>query len=720
MPERRKPPPFPTHEQIAEFVRESPGRTGFRDIARAFRITGRDREKLKLVVRELERDGVIGAHGGRRRGSQRSGLPPVAVLEVTGVDDDGDVLARPQSWTDDGEPPRIYLVPANRRAPAPAPGDRVLARLSRLSGGDYEARVVRRLDAAPPEVIGIFDLVAGHGRVRPTNRRIKGEFTVARGDAANARPGDIVRAVTLPGRRHGMAQARIVERLGRSDGPGYASLIAAAENDIPIAFPPDAEDQARRAGPAMLDGRVDLRDIPLVTIDDADARDFDDAVWAEPDADPENDGGWHLLVAIADVAWYVRPGDALDRSAGERGNSVYFPDRVAPMLPEALSNGWCSLNPGEDRPCIATHLWVDRNGRLLRHQFVRAMMRSAARLTYDQVQRAIDGDDGTDDEAPPPAGVIAPLDGAYRVLRTAREARGTIDLDLPERRIDFAADGAVASIGLRRALDSHRLIEEFMIAANVAAAETLRAPGRGGIFRVHDSPAPEKLDELREILATLDIRLARGEAVRPRLFRGIVERVRGTPLVPIVENAVLRSQAQAVYSPRDTGHFGLALRSYAHFTSPIRRYSDLEVHRALIAALGLGDDGAAGGDEAALEAVAEHVSMTERRAARAERDAADRLCAEYLADRRDAEFDGRIVDATRSGIFVRLDETGASGLLPLSQAGDERFRFDAQRRGFVGTHSRQWLRVGDSIRLRLIEADRMTGRLVFARIPTDD
>ena len=712
MPQHRKRRPFPTRKQIVEFVGESPRRVGFREIARAFGVTGRERETLKSVVRELERDRLIDAPK-QRRGGERSGLPPVGVLDVVGVDEDGDVLARPQSWPEDHPPPRIYLVPSNRQSPAPAPGDRVLARLSKLDDGAYEARVMRRLERAPRDVIGIFALVAGHGRVRPTNRRIKTEFTVARSDRGTAEPGDVVRAGSLPGRRHGMPQARIVERIGRADGPGYASAISAAENEIPMSFTPEALDLARRAGAVPLDDRVDLRDVPLVTIDGDDARDFDDAIWAEPDAD--NEGGWHLIVAIADVAWYVRLGDALDRVARERGNSVYFPDRVVPMLPEALSNGWCSLIPGEDRPCLVAELWVDPEGRLARHQFVRAMMRSAARLTYEQVQRVIDGADDTE----APRDVVAPLDGAYRALKAARETRGTLELDLPERHIEFTSDGNVAGIGLRRALDSHRLIEEFMIAANVAAAQTLGMPNRGGLFRVHDSPAPEKLDELREILATFDIRIAKGQVIRPRLFREIVERVRGSELAPFVQNAVLRSQAKAVYSPRDTGHFGLALRNYAHFTSPIRRYADLEVHRAIIGAHRLGEGGVAGVDEAELDAVADHVSMTERRAARAERDAADRLCAEFLSDQIDAEFDARIVDAIRSGIFVRLDQTGAEGLLPLSQAGDERFRFDPARRCFEGTRSRTRLRPGDPIRVRLIDADRMTGSLVFARVSID-
>ncbi len=704
MADRRKPSPFPTNDQIVEFVGDSPRRVGFREISRAFGIAGRDRERLKSVVRELERDGRIGP-GGRRRDGARTGLPPVTVLEVTGVDDDGDVVARPQSWSGDGDPPRVYLVPANRRAPAPAPGDRVLARLSALEDGSYEGRVMRRLESGPRDVVGVFHLAGGHGRIRPANRRVRTEFAVARGDAGGALPGDVVRAESLPGRRHGMAQARVIERLGNTDDAGYASLIAAAENEIPMIFAPDALEQARRAEAAPLGERVDLREIPLVTIDDDDARDFDDAVWAEPDPDPGNPDGWHLVVAIAVVAFYVRPGDALYRAARERGNSVYFPDRVVPLLPEALSNGWCSLNPGEDRPCLAAHLWIDADGRLRRHRFVRGMMRSAARLTYAEVQREIDG--GASDAR------IGPLHGAFRALRKAREARGTIDLDMPERRIDMAPDGTVASVYPRRALDSHRLIEEFMVAANVAAAETLAAPGAGGLFRVHDSPAPEKLDELIDLLAAFEIRIAKGQVIRPRLFRGIVERARGTELAPMVQNAVLRCQAKAVYGTSDTGHFGLALRNYAHFTSPIRRYADLVVHRALIR--GLSENGG-GGEASELEEVAGHVSMTERRATRAERDAGDRLCAAFLADRLEAEFDARITDATRSGIFVRLDETGAEGILPLSLAGDERFRFDARRRGFVGARSREWLRPGDALRVRLIEADRMTGGLVFERV----
>ena len=712
MAKHRKRSPFPSREQIVEFVQESSGQVDYRKIARAFGISGRHRETLKSIVRDLERQRLINSPK-RRRAGERSVLPSVSVLNVVGVDDDGDVLARPQSWPENRSPPRIYLALSNRRSPAPAPGDKVLARLSKLDDGAYEARVIRRLDRVAKDVVGTFALVGDHGRVRPTNRRIKTEFTVARSDRANAQPGEVVRAETQPGRRHGMPQARIIERIGLADGPGYASMIAAAENEIPMSFTPEALDLARKAGPAPLDNRVDLRHVPLVTIDGENAQDFDDAVWAEPDV--SNEGGWHLMVAIADVGWYVRPGDALDQVARERGNSVYFPDRVVPMLPKELSNGWCSLNPDEDRPCLVADLWIDPEGRLKRHRFVRAMIRSAARLTYEQAQRVIDGADDTATLRE----LVGPLNGAYRALKAAREARGTLDLDLPERQIVFSNDGNVANIGLLRVLDSHCLIEEFMIAANVAAAETLGTSNCGGLYRVHDSPAFEKIDEMREILATFNIRIAKGNIIRPRFFRGIIERVRGTDLAPFVANAVLRSQAKAVYSTQDTGHFGLALRNYTHFTSPIRRYSDLGVHRALIAALDFGEGGVPGFDEAELDAVAEHVSMTERRAARAERDAADRLYAEFLSDQLDAEFDSRIVDVIRSGIFVRLDQTGAEGLLPLSQTGDERFRFDPVRRGFVGTRSRTWLRPGDPIRVRLTEADRMTGSLIFARVPFD-
>jgi ribonuclease R len=400
-----------------------------------------------------------------------------------------------------------------------------------------------------------------------------------------AEPGELVLAEVRQGRpRLGLREVRVTERLGAPGGTRTLSLIAIHEHELPVEFSPEALDEATAAGPAELGKRTDLRALPLVTIDGADARDFDDAVWAEPDPDPGNPGGWHILVAIADVAWYVRPGGALDRAAFERGNSAYFPDRVVPMLPEALSTGWCSLNPDEDRPCLAAEMWIDGSGKARKHRFLRGLMRSAARLTYEQIQAARDGDREAVAEAlHEPA--IAPLYGAYESLLEARRARGTLELDLPERRVVLDEAGAVAAIERRERLDSHRLIEEFMIAANIAAARELETRRRPCMYRVHDQPDPVRIEALRQVLDSLDLRLARGQVMRAKLLNRVIERAKAHPAAAMVNMLVLRAQAQALYSPDNIGHFGLALTHYAHFTSPIRRYADLLVHRALIAGL---------------------------------------------------------------------------------------------------------------------------------------
>lgn len=711
MPGPRKRPPLPTREEIVNFIRESPTPVGRREIARAFHVRGADHKMLASVFRELEEEGLFGKRR-RKRGTQE-GLPPVGVIEVTGIDADGDVLARPQNWENDAPPPRVYLNSGGRRGSAPAPGDKVLARLALQADGSYRAEAIRRLEAAAREVYGVYRKEGRDGRIVPADRRVKTEFIVVPGDTEGALPGELVRAETrLAGRRFGLPHARIVERICREDAPGAASLLAATMQSIPMEFPEDALLLAAGAKAAPVGNRADLRDTPLVTIDDASARDFDDAVWAAPDTAPGNPGGWVVLVAIADVSWYVRPGDSLDRAAHERGNSVYFPDRVIPMLPEKLSNGWCSLKPGEDRPVLAVSMWFNRDGQKQRHEFVRGTMRSAARLTYQQVQQVADG--APDDVVGPLSeSLIAPLYGAYRALRAARDARGALDLDIPERRIILGEDGNVASIERREVLDSHRLIEEFMVAANVAAAETLEQHSVPCMYRVHDTPDPERVEGLRAVLETIGIRLARGQVLNAGHFNGIVENARDTADSALVSEAVLRCQAQAVYSPDNLGHFGLGLRRYAHFTSPIRRYSDLLVHRALIAALDLGAGGSVPGDGADFEAVGRHISTTERRASAAERNAMDRLTVAYLADRTGAVFKARVNGVARFGVFVTLIETGAGGLMPLSALGDERFRVDERRQSVTAGRGRVVVRLGDSLDVRLVEANPLTGSMVF-------
>jgi ribonuclease R len=703
----RKPArPLPTREQLLAFIQENPNAVSRREIVRAFGVAPGDRRELTAMIRELTEEGAI-ARGGKRRfgGAALSALPEVAVIEFTGIDEDGEALARPVEWRAEVPPPVIRVVSDDRRAPAT--GDRALARLRRTSDGSYEARVIRRLPARPREVLGVYR----RGKVEPTDRRIKAEYSIYDSDALGAQEGDLVLVEPF----EGMNRARIRHRFGPADAPGAVSLIAIHENNIPHSFARAVIADAEAARPAPMDGREDLRDIPLVTIDDEDARDFDDAVWAEPDDDPKNPGGFHLMVAIADVAWYVRPGAALDREAQSRGNSVYFPDRVVPMLPEQLSNDLCSLRPHEDRPVLAVHMWIDAQGKKLRHRFLRGMMRSAARLTYRQTQMTEDREQMSDRPPSDICHLISALFGAYAALRRARQIRGTLDLDLPERRIVMDDKGRISRIFPRPRYDSHRLIEEFMILANVAAAEALEQRRTPVMYRVHDEPSPEKLEALRGFLAGLGYKIAKGQVMRASAFDRILARAAETPHARVVNEMVLRSQAQATYEPDNIGHFGLALRRYCHFTSPIRRYADLLVHRALITAFSLGEGGLSGAEDAARFAeLARHVSMTERRAAKAERDTADRLVAAFLADRVGALFEGRIQGVTRFGLFVHLDETGADGLLPISSLGAERFRLDEARHTLAGERSRTRYALGDDITVRLVEANPLTGGLVFA------
>lgn len=705
--------PFPSRQEIVDFILESPGPVGKREVARAFKLDSVQKMKLKGILRELEADGSL--QRGRGKSLAEPGtLPNVAVIDLMRIDDMGDVIGRPAVWDSDAPVPVVRMV-SERKKEAVGPGDKVLARLTpkgsnRDGARVYEGRLIKRLAQRPREIIGIFEGTPDGGRIVPADRKAKSELIVARGDTMDAEAGEVVRARLKPGKPFGLRPAEIIERVGGSGGASSVSLLAIAESEIPVAFSPEAVKQAEHAAALPLGSREDLRAVPLVTIDGADARDFDDAVFAEADTDPKNDGGHRLIVAIADVSAYVRPASPLDKDARLRGNSVYFPDRVVPMLPEALSNGWCSLVPDEDRPALAVEMIIDKDGALLRHRFMRAMIRSAARLTYGQAQDAADGTpDGT--TAPVLDTVIAPLFAAYRSLLTARRARGVLELDVPERRAVIGPDGSVTGVELRERFDSHKLIEEFMILANVAAGTELENRQTGCLYRVHDRPSEEKLSALRDFLASLNLHLARG-AVRPRQFNAVLEKAMQTPHARMVGDIILRSQAQAVYAPENIGHFGLALRTYAHFTSPIRRYSDLVVHRALIDVLGLGDGGDVM-DFDSLERLGEHLSGTERRASAAERSAMDRFMALFLADRVGGTFDAHVNGATRAGLFVTLDETGADGLVPMSMLPRDFYEVDAAHHRLVGRDSGQVFQIGQSVEVRLVEATPVAGGLIF-------
>lgn len=704
----------PTKQDILNFVNQSSAPIGKREIAREFRIRGDDRTWLKDILKELEADGSL-SRGRNRRVTQSGRLPEVAELEISHVDSDGEVVCRPAEWSGDA-PPLIYLVPDTHRRSAPGEGDRILARLKHTGDNIYEARAIKVLGGAPSRILGVFERIGDGGIIQPTDRRIRTDFTVTAANIGDAQSGDLVQAETIPGRgsdRIAQPRAKIKERLGALTDPRTFSLIAIHTNGIPDEFDEETLADANNARPVAPEDRTDLRHLPLITIDGAHARDFDDAVWAEPDDDETNKDGWHIVVAIADVSWYVRTESALDCTARERGNSVYFPDRVVPMLPEALSNGLCSLKPHEDRACLAVDMWIGANGVLRRKKFVRGLMCSAARLTYDQVERANLGSFDNDTK-PLAESVIAPLYGAYKSLARARAARGTLDFDVPEREVTIGADGHIERIQPSVRLDSHRLIEEFMIAANVAAAETLEASDRRVMYRVHDAPPLDKVEALRQSLDSLGYSLAKGSVLKPINFITILKKAADGEDLQLVSELILRSQSKAMYDPANIGHFGLSLRRYCHFTSPIRRYADLLVHRGLISAVKLGSDGHGEEEEAQFEDIGQQLCLTERRAVSAERDALDRFAVAFVSERVGATFAGRISGATRFGLFVTLDETGTDGLVPMRALPNDYYHHDDVRHYLVGERTGLTFRFGDRLSVRLEEANLVTGGLVFS------
>ncbi|EGP07127.1 3'-to-5' exoribonuclease RNase R [Bradyrhizobiaceae bacterium SG-6C] len=600
----------------------------------------------------------------------------------------------------------------------PGVGDRALLRVEKPDSKHdkaYRGRVIKLLDKTAHRVLGIFRLMPnGDGRMIPVDKKQAGrELAIASANAGGAQDGDLISVELVRSRGYGLPSGKVKERLGSLKTEKAVSLIAIHAHEIPQEFPADAIAESEAAKPATLAGREDWRSVPLVTIDPPDAKDHDDAVHAAPDDDPTNKGGYIVNVAIADVAFYVRPNAPLDREALRRGNSVYFPDRVVPMLPERISNDLCSLKPGEPRGALAVRMVIDKDGRKRSHTFHRILMRSAAKLSYAQAQAAIDGrpDDTTGPLLDP---ILKPLWTAYALVKRARAERDPLDLDLPERKILLKADGTVDRVTTPERLDAHRLIEEFMILANVAAAETLEKKALPLIYRVHDEPTVEKVHNLREFLKTLEMPFSATGALRPAVFNRILAQVKGRDAEPLVNEVVLRSQAQAEYSAENYGHFGLNLRRYAHFTSPIRRYADLIVHRALIRALGLGE-GALPESETfeTLNEVAAAISLTERRAMKAERETADRLIAHFLADRVGATFEGRISGVTRAGLFVKLTETGADGLIPVRTLGSEYYNYDENRHALIGSRSGAMHRLGDEVQVRLVEAAPVAGALRF-------
>jgi ribonuclease R len=695
---------IPSKEDLRDWLAENPGQTTVREVSRAFGVKGAGRIEIKALLRELESDGAIAP---RKRRHIRDKLPPVAMLLVTGPDKDGDLFAEPVEW---GGPDRPRILILQRPGEeALGRGDRILAKLLEVRAEDYshQARMIRKIGTNPQRILGIFRRETEGGRILPIDRGSDREWRVPAGLTEDARDGELVEAERHGPARLGLPRARVVARLGDPGAPKAVSLIAIHHHGIPDHFPDAVIAQADAAQPLAPGQREDLRDLALLTIDPWDARDHDDAVCALP----REAGGFVVWVAIADVAAYVRPQSALDREARLRGNSTYFPDRVVPMLPDALSGDLCSLHEGVDRPVIAVRMEIDETGHKVAHRFCRAMMRSAASLSYEQAQAAFEGQ--FDDQTAPLAEGLRHLHAAWRSTLPAREARQPLDLDLPERQIVLADDGRVTSVAFKDRLDAHRLIEEFMVLANVAAAEELIERRSPLLFRVHEEPAPDKIDALREIAHSAGFVLAKGQVMHTRHLNRLLAQAQGSEFDELINMSTLRSMTQAYYSAENYGHFGLALRNYAHFTSPIRRYADLIVHRALITAQGWGDDGLSAQDIEMLGDTAKAISDTERRSMAAERETTDRYLAAFLADRVGAEMAGRVSGVQRFGLFIKLDETGADGLVPIRALGNEFFHHDADAQTLTGEKSGQMIGLGQRVRVKLAQSDPVTGGLLL-------
>ena len=707
---------MPSRDDILKFISDSYEPVGKREIAKHFKLRAAEKIALKALLKDMADEGLIDSAPGRAF-HKMGGLPKVTVLKIIEVDG-RELIGVPDNWQAEGVPAPKVRISERGRSGALAVGDRVLARTEEAGGG-YRAFVMKKLQRAGEQLLGVVE--RGEGKklwLKPVDKRIRRLVPIS--DPGNAEPGELVLA-EQSGLRDRVT-AKVTEVLGEPFAPRSFSLIAVHKFGIPLEFPDEAITEAERAAklPLTTDNREDLRHIPIVAIDPVDARDHDDAIWAAPDDDPANPGGYRAIVAIADVSYYVRPGGAIDRSARKRGNSVYFPDRVVPMLPEVLSAEMCSLKAGQDRAAMVCHLVIDAKGKLTSWRFTRALVRLAANIAYEDAQAAIDSEkphELTDT-------VLRPLWSCWKLLFKAREAREPLDLDLPERRIVLDEAGRIVSVATRERLDAHRLVEDYMIAANVAAAKALEAKKAPVVYRVHEPPSREKLVALKDYLETFEISFALGQVVRPATFNAILGKVTDETVKPLVMEQVLRSQTQAYYGPRNMGHFGLSLASYGHFTSPIRRYADLLLHRALVDAYGLEQPdtpkldlppttGLAEHDAASLDRICQLISQFERRAMEAERETVDRYVAAFLATRVGEIHKVRITGVQNFGFFATIEEFGGDGLVPVSTLGAERFWYDEKAQTLTGETTGEQYAVGQRMELRLAEADPITGAIKF-------
>ncbi|QNQ07590.1 ribonuclease R [Sphingomonas alpina] len=708
MPKNNAPKPtpgLPTREQILDFIATSNTPAGKREIAKAFGLTAQQKITLKAMLKDMADEGLIDSAPGRAF-HKMGGVPKVTVLRIVDADDGGNVWAVPENWQAEAPAPRLRV--RERKRGALGVGDRILARTEEAGNG-WIAHPMKALARGEELILGVLRQEGSKLWLQGVEKKERREFQVS--DAGEGKPGDLVLAEKAG--RPPRITARVTEVLGDPFAPRSFSLIAIHKLGIPTVFSPETIEGAEKVARTPLgDDREDLRHVPIVAIDPADARDHDDAVWATRDDDPKNEGGWKAIVAIADVSFYVRPGSDLDREARRRGNSVYFPDRVVPMLPEVLSADVCSLKEGADRGALVCHMQIGKSGELKSWRFTRAVVRIAANIAYEDAQAAIDGEI----EHPLTETALKPLWACWHALYKAREKRSPLDLDLPERRVVLDEKGRIMSVAPRERLDAHKLIEDYMIAANVAAAKALEAKKAPVMYRVHEEPSREKLVALKDYLKTFGVEFALGQVVRPATFNHILDKVGEVDFRQQVMEQVLRTQTQAYYAPANHGHFGLALGSYAHFTSPIRRYADLIVHRALVSAYKLGPGGLTEGEAAGMERIGEGISALERRAMEAERDTIDRYVAAFLAERVGQVVETRITGVTNFGFFATVEGIGGDGLMPVRDIGGEYFRFDEAARKLVGEHSGTEYASGQRLSLRLAEANPVSGALRFEMV----
>ncbi len=726
MPKRQ--PGLPTRQQILDFITSSDTAAGKREIARAFGLHGNDKIALKALLKDMADEGLIDGAPGRAF-HKMGGLPKVTVLRIVDVDDGGNVWAVPDRWEADGVPvPRLRV--REKKGGALGVGARILARTEEAGNG-WIAHPMKVLPQGEDSFLGVLREEGGKFFLVGLDKKDRRDWLVS--DAGGAGPGELVIAERAG--RPPRITARVVERLGEAFAARNFSMIAIHKHGLPHVFSGELLDEAKRVATLPLgETREDLRHLPIVAIDPVNARDHDDAVWAQPNAD----GGWDAIVAIADVSFYVRPGSLLDTEARKRGNSVYFPDRVVPMLPEILSADVCSLKQDVDRAALACHLKVSAKGKLESWRFTRAVVRLRANIAYEDAQAIIDGASPLpqaggagggpvegpslgDTPSPSPSReregdllpILQPLWDCWRALYAAREERGPLDLDLPERRIVLDETGRIMSVAPRERLDAHKLIEDYMIAANVAAAKALEAKKMPVMYRVHEPPAREKLVALKDYLKTFDIEFALGQVVRPSTFNHLLDRIGDSDFRPQAMEQVLRTQTQAYYGPENAGHFGLALGSYAHFTSPIRRYADLMVHRALVAGYALGPGGLTQEESAGFERIGEGISKLERRAMEAERETVDRYVAAYLSEHVGSILDARITGVQSFGFFATVEGIGGDGLVPVRDLGSEYFRWEEKSQQLIGEHSGTAFTLGQRLQLRLAEANPVSGALRF-------